>query len=130
MRIEASLRGRQAFLLVVLIAAVACGDSGTDPSKTQIFTGVFPEFGYTNFFLANGRDADASLTWTVPAEGTRPTASLSFWVIGIPDRLQVQSSGSATPPVTLRGSGSYIMVACSNCQRIAPVSFTLTVVER
>jgi hypothetical protein len=120
----------------VLLAAVAC-DSSTGPTKTEVFTGVFRCFGgadsstgYSSFFLASGGDAEASLTWTVPAAGTRPIADLSFWGFGIPDRLLAQSAASATPPVTLRGSGSYLEVGCSNCRDIAPIPFTLTVKER
>jgi hypothetical protein len=144
----APVRRNKALSFSVLLAAVACGGSSTGPTKTEIFTGVFTEFGgvnsstgYLNFELTNGHDADATLTWTVPAGGTRPIADLSFWTLGIPDRLQVRSAPSMTPPVTLRGSGSYVAVGCSNCKGmlterqggttgIAPVPFTLTVVER
>jgi hypothetical protein len=141
-------RQSQVLSAVVLFAAVACGGCSTGPTTTEIFTGVFTEFGgvnsstgYLNFELQNGHDANVTLAWTVPVEGTRPIADLSFWTLGIPDRQLSRSAAFATPPVTLRGSGSYVSVGCANCMGMrterqggataaAPIPFTLTVEER
>ena len=118
-------------LTVLLAAVVACGGGGGGPTKTETFTG---EFGVIHSVYNLGSfegDVDATLTWTVPAQGTQPIADLKIIIAGFPDRVQASSAPSATPPITLRGSGSHIEVSCSNCNAVTPpVPFTLTVTGR
>jgi len=117
-------------LPVLLAAAIGCG-GGTGPTKTETHTGTFGVI-HSVYFLDTFEGAvDASLTWTVPTEGTPPIADLRIIVAGIPDRTTASSPRSDTPPVTLHGSGSHIIVSCSNCDVAAPpVPFTLTVTGR
>ncbi len=126
-----SARPRQKHVLplAAVILAVACGGNSTGPTRTETFTGVLGSYS-VHVSPACGRDCEATLTWTVPNAGTRPIVDLSFWRIGIPDLLQARSTPSDTPPVTLKGSGSYVSVRCTNCQDSAPIPFTLTVIER
>jgi hypothetical protein len=124
-----SPRRRHVLPLAAVIFAVACGGNSTGPTRTETFTGFLGSYS-SHFSPAHGSEFDATLTWTVPAEGTRPIVDLSFWRIGIPDLLQARSTPSDTPPVTLKGSGSYVSVRCTNCQDSAPIPFTLTVIER
>jgi hypothetical protein len=127
-RIKEPLGRSHVLPLAVLFAMVACGGGG--PTKTETFTGAFMESGVDRFSLANfDGDVDATLTWTVPAQETHPIAELALYVFGIPDRLQAIREGS-TPPITLRGSGTYVRVTCTNCRGIAPIPFTLTIIER
>ena len=131
MRIRERLRSSQALSLSVLLLAIAC-DSGSGPTKTEVFSGVF-RFGGDRFEIISFHGTvEASLTWTVPTEGTHPVARLSFWNPGLPgDTLLSESAPSATPPVIFSGSGFYIWVEhLPDQQGIAPIPYALTVTGR
>lgn len=132
MKIEETLdRWRVVSLSVLLAAAVACGGGDAGPTKTETFTGVFDNIHSIYSLQHFDGDVDATLTWTAPAQGTPPIADLSFIVAGFPDRVQAKSAPSATPPITLKGSGTNVLVSCSNCHLVTPaVPFTLTLTGR
>lgn len=118
-------------LSVLLAAAVGCGGGDAGPTKTETFTGVFDVIHSIYLLGSFDGDVDATLTWTVPALGTRPIAVLSFIDASFPDRVQARSAPSATPPITLKGSGTTVLVSCSNCNAVTPpVPFTLTLTGR
>ena len=127
MRMNARLDRRRRWLLSIFLSTAACGGGNAGPTTTETFTGVFYEYGYEASFFPARHFSEASLTWTVP-QGPLPVAELSFWTLGIPDRLREMTS-SVTPPITLTGSGSYVSVRCFSCTGIPPVPFTLTVLE-
>jgi hypothetical protein len=116
---------------VLLAASISCGGGGAGPTKTETHTGTFGVIHKVYSLDTFEGAVDATLTWTVPAEGERPIADLRIIIAGLPDRTTASSPRSETPPVTLRGSGSHIIVSCSNCNLVTPaVSFTLTVTGR
>jgi hypothetical protein len=114
--------------LLILLAQVACGV--TDASKTETHTGLLQEAGGgASFLLPIGKPVEARLTWTVPAEGTRPIAQLRLETLGVGDTI-TESAPSDTPPIVFSGTGDFIIVACLNCQGLAPIPFTLTVTRQ
>lgn len=120
-------------LSVLFGAAVACGGGDAGPTRTETYTGtlgVFKEILLGGF----SGDVDATLTWTVPAQGTHPMARLSFAIVSLSSgSVQARSAPSATPPITLRGGSgsSHVLVDCLNCgEVIARVPYTLTLTGR
>ena len=124
---------RAAVFATLIGFATSCGGGGdAGPTAVKTFNGVFPGVGsaeFSNFDAFPGAQGDVvfNLTWTVPAQGKVPVAGMTLFILGIPDRVSASSPRSATPPVTLTGSGSYLAVQCYNCSGLAPVPFTLTV---